>query len=255
MRSLAFFLLISCGSGTPGGTPPNGRSPAQPHTPATGCHEGFTACGTVCADLATDGRHCGACQNACGFDEGCVGGSCVTGGNGCGPALALCDETCVRPRTDAAHCGSCGNRCADDGLCVDGACVDAGGDGSSCERPLFWNFDAEEEAGFFFSPALTELHTFECGPLDPIPTRWFRLTATKDDTDIEIRRAEADDYIIEVFGENGCPVSSRLACNDDANGLLPEVSNVPTTAGRTYWIAVGLKSTWSGASASIRGDH
>ncbi|HEY8432812.1 MAG TPA: hypothetical protein VIL20_30785, partial [Sandaracinaceae bacterium] len=42
------------------------------------CEEGLTLCGTACVDLRTDRSHCGGCGMACGTDELCQGGTCVT---------------------------------------------------------------------------------------------------------------------------------------------------------------------------------
>ena len=49
------------------------------------------------------------------------------------------------------------------------------------------------------SPALSTSHTFRCGPIEPIPTRWFRITLTKPSSLVEVRsHASGDDYLIEV---------------------------------------------------------
>lgn len=70
----------------------------DPHTPETGCHDGFTVGADVCADLLTDGRHCGACSNRCQGEAKCVAGMCVAGGEGCSSPSAYCDA-CLLTRT------------------------------------------------------------------------------------------------------------------------------------------------------------
>ena len=212
-------------------------------------------CGDVCAHVEDDPRHCGGCDISClTGSEGCVGGSCVEGA----PCEGVsCDGVCLDPAVyrNADHCGSCDNRCADDALCVAGVCVAGGGDGTTCGSPLFWDFAAEETAGFRMSPALSSEHTFQCGPLEPVRTRWFRLTATKDDeTNIDVRSAGVDDYLLEVYSDVGCASEALLGCDDNADAPDPALEP-PTSEGATYWIAVGVKPTWSGAPATLRGDH
>ncbi len=43
------------------------------------CSADARLCGEVCADLSSDAQHCGACGHACGHDESCKKGSCVSG--------------------------------------------------------------------------------------------------------------------------------------------------------------------------------
>ena len=42
------------------------------------CTPSQTCCSTGCADLDTDGSHCGTCTNACPATEACVGGICAS---------------------------------------------------------------------------------------------------------------------------------------------------------------------------------
>ena len=46
--------------------------------PSTGivCMPGTTQCGQGCADLHFDNRNCGACGNACGANQACIGAMC-----------------------------------------------------------------------------------------------------------------------------------------------------------------------------------
>ncbi len=272
--SLVFFTALAiaaCGgdgaaSSGAGGTGPGGTTtgagagipdPGSPHTPATGCHDGFTACGDVCAHVVDDWRHCGQCDHTCQTGEGCVGGQCVVG-QGCFEAGAVlqCGELCTSSYGDADHCGSCDNHCGDVELCVDTACAAGGGDGTSCASPLFWDVAAEETAGFRFSSALTVPHTFTCGPLEPVPTRWFRFTATKSNTRVEIRSDQTDDYILEVFSSAACDASALVGCNDNRSGsdTDPELP-ITTTEGATLYVAVGVIGAWSGEPAQIHVDH
>ncbi|HEU4533059.1 MAG TPA: hypothetical protein VFS00_03040 [Polyangiaceae bacterium] len=240
------------GSGGSSGGQPNAGSP---HTPATGCLQGFVPCGDLCIDTDTDGANCGSCGQPCmGTSQLCQNGACVDVAPGSGCSGPICDGACITNRNrNADHCGSCRNRCADDALCFDGACIDGGGDGSSCASPMFWDLVAEETVGFHFSPQLTSPHVFPCGPLEPIPARWFRFTATKSETNIRVLTKLADDYILEVFSDSSCAPATSLGCNDGgASG--PELT-AATNENGTYFIAVGLKGGWSGGAAEIRADR
>jgi hypothetical protein len=228
-----------------------GVDQGSPHTPATGCMEGFVECGGICADQSNDGSHCGTCGNPC-YELGCVGGECVESSCAYG---AMCGDACVTNRSsNADHCGSCFNQCGSDALCAGGTCVDGGGDGSSCASPLFWNVDDDESVGFRFTPALTSEHVFTCGPLDALPTRWFRFTANDTETGVEVRADGADDFVIEAFDAASCAPIASIGCNDDDSGTNPQLT-LATTAGGTYFVAVGLKGSWSGRSATFRADH
>lgn len=69
-------------------------------------------------DLRTSSEHCGGCGQACGTDEACETGECVTicAGTRCGGA-------CVDLLTNPTHCGGCGRACASGELCEAGACT------------------------------------------------------------------------------------------------------------------------------------
>ena len=272
--AVATPLLLACGDDSASGTGGAGASgsstsvtgaggasnaaggvdPGSPHTPETGCQMGFVECAGWCVSTDTDAAFCGDCETAC-INQGngltCQAGACVPG-----DCLgAQCGQDCVENRSsNADHCGSCFNQCASNALCLGGGCVDGNGDGSSCASPLFWNVDDQERVGFRFTPALTSAHTFPCGPLDPLPTRWFRFTANKDQTVVEVRADGPDDFVLEAFDAMTCGAADSMACNDDDSGTNPQLS-LSTTVGGTYWVAVGLKGSWSGKSASIRADH
>jgi hypothetical protein len=269
--SIALALLSACNDGateregdrrgddrapTPEHNAEAGFHPGNPHTPATGCHEGYAECGDVCADLSSDGRHCGGCGIACSSFAGCVDGVCVEGDAGCGHSYARCDGACVFPNTDADHCGSCNNRCADDALCIDGLCLDGGGFGASCDDPAYFDSSHEENAGFHLSEALSTPHTFACGPPEPLATRWFRVTIGDDLNNVEVRGHASDDYMIEIFSDDSCDTDALVACNDNYNGDPdPRIDHPATTPDLPFWVAVGVKGSWSGKAAVFRVDH
>ncbi len=95
-----------------------------------GCPFGFTECGGVCTDLATDPNHCGKCGAACGGTDGrevsCSAGSCgcPEGTTTCGSGVNL---ACADTKTDPQNCGMCGNDVTAGGKtqanCVDGEAV------------------------------------------------------------------------------------------------------------------------------------
>ncbi len=234
----------------------------SPHTPEAGCRDGFTACGDVCADTANDVRHCGECDQDClvvGCGDGETGCGCVAGA--CVPGQAclyepICDGLCVDPAThvNADHCGSCDNRCGDLALCLDNHCVEVDADGSSCARPIFWDED-EERVGFRMTEGNTAPHVFTCGPLDAIPTRWFRVTVNDEETRIEVAGSAGDDLIVEVFADDACDEAAQLACGDGSAGDEDVVELEGIAPGETFWVAVGAKTPPSGAPATFRVDR
>src|SRR5438874_8759979 len=82
--------------------------------------QGVACCGTgerccmtqlgvpFCASLASNVNNCGACGNACAYNELCCGG------------------TCKNTSSDRNNCGQCGQQCTEGGLpsCCSGTCVD-----------------------------------------------------------------------------------------------------------------------------------
>jgi hypothetical protein len=111
------------------------------------CPEGLSACSGQCVDLEHDEDHCGACGNACGPQQSCLGGECVSsgigGGGGGGGASAggtggvggaagenaagsagqggeggMSPPICEPPFDTPEQCGSCDVQCpADKPLC------------------------------------------------------------------------------------------------------------------------------------------
>jgi hypothetical protein len=91
----------------------------------TSCAQGFADCDRDAAngceaELATDARHCGACERACGAGQACAAGACAcaAGARDCGGGR--CAECCAD-----ADCGA-HRACGADGRC--GACVAGFGD-------------------------------------------------------------------------------------------------------------------------------
>lgn len=248
-------------SGPGAGTGLASVDPGSPHTPETGCFEGFTACGDVCADLTNDYRHCGACETTCAFVDTlevtthCVEGACVPvpcEDPGCYCMSAICDGACRTGMSyDADNCGSCANQCADDELCTDGQCAEAGGRGASCGDPLILDVDEVERIGFRWSAVAASDHVFVCGPLEAVPTRWFRVTVPAEELEIAIEGDPLDDYIIEVFTDESCAEEVSLSCSDGEVGDEVEITDIAVTPGSTFWIAVGLKNEWTGVSGMI----
>lgn len=97
----------------------SGCDPKPEVKPHTACSETQEKCGDVCATLATDREHCGACGNVCGAGEICVDGACELN---CPRPLVSCDGRCVDVDRDPAHCGKCERACDDGLVCVNGGC-------------------------------------------------------------------------------------------------------------------------------------
>lgn len=220
-------------------------TPGSPHTPATGCKPGFLACSDVCADTKTDPRHCGGCGHDCrnvdggGPGYGCVDGACVDGG-GCSIGIS-CGGSCVDAREAIDDCGSCQNVCADTQVCHEGACTNTKGSGKSCASPTV--LPSDDGSFQVRTGTFTAMHLFSCGPLEPVPTRWFRWTARKSDETTKLRVEVAlptENYVVEVFSAESCDASVRLACNDEASAtdLRPETM-FAAVAGKTYFFALG----------------
>lgn len=88
-----------------------------------GCTAGFGNCDgdprTGCeTTLATDLRHCGACNRPCPMGATCERGACV-----CPPGRTLCGSTCADLQSDPSHCGACGRACGSAARCIQGMCT------------------------------------------------------------------------------------------------------------------------------------
>lgn len=78
------------------------------------CDPPRTDCDPDCADLQTDVRHCGACNNRCMSEEICVAGACDCN---------RCEGVCTDLDSDDMNCGSCGMMCPVDSSCLEGRCL------------------------------------------------------------------------------------------------------------------------------------
>jgi hypothetical protein len=106
------------------------------------CAEGFTDCGGVCVDLATNIRHCGSCALICNLDftDTCEDGRCTSSQQivaaeepvvaaeelpafSCPEGQVDCGAGCIDIVSDPANCGGCGIVCAADQQCFQGACA------------------------------------------------------------------------------------------------------------------------------------
>jgi hypothetical protein len=109
---------------TPDTADTSGDTAADEGGPA--CSGGEVECGDECVDLDEDPDHCGACDNACGSDEACYEGSCVTecpDDPDSGVPLTNCGGTCVNTDTDDDHCGECDNACPEGMICGHQECT------------------------------------------------------------------------------------------------------------------------------------
>jgi hypothetical protein len=122
---LAVLACLSCGSSRrttgDGSDLPDWTVPDAADMDGTGepipCPEGQASCGGECVDLASDPRHCGACDNPCGDSRECVEGECL-----CLEGLTVCGGSCVNTNTDPLHCGGCNNACEEGLVCSNGRC-------------------------------------------------------------------------------------------------------------------------------------
>ena len=86
-------------------------------SPARGCPEGETCCGSSCQRTQSDPANCGACGAVCGLANAtpsCAMGRCAV--SACATGFSNCDARSengceVDLRADVAHCGGCGNAC------------------------------------------------------------------------------------------------------------------------------------------------
>ncbi len=80
-----------------------------------------------CAELDSDGVHCGRCQHSCPSSQLCSRGECVSE---CPSDLTNCMGGCADTMTSEWNCGECGNRCDRDPgggwaeKCINGECRD-----------------------------------------------------------------------------------------------------------------------------------
>ncbi|HZO15738.1 MAG TPA: MXAN_6577-like cysteine-rich protein, partial [Polyangiaceae bacterium] len=84
----------------------------------TSCVLGSVECGAECADLASNPRHCGACNAACRVGEYCEAGLCV-----CPAPLTVCTDACADLQASPQDCGACGTPCSVGEACTNGSCT------------------------------------------------------------------------------------------------------------------------------------
>jgi len=67
------------------------------------CAPGSRRCAEACTDVLRDPRHCGGCGKACGVDESCRAGVCVTGSDATW-TTTVSDKPCTAGTTHTFHC-------------------------------------------------------------------------------------------------------------------------------------------------------
>jgi hypothetical protein len=97
-------------------------------------------------DVKNDDDNCGACGNACPFDQECREGQCVCRGgdpfcNGvcCEGRDGCCDGVCRDFDFDPTNCGDCGVTCPAGQVCDTGKCCVALGGGCTSTRDCCFN--------------------------------------------------------------------------------------------------------------------
>ena len=122
--------------GTPAARADYVRTPTEAlSTESAPCHGDQISCGGICASLASDAHHCGACGATCAIGDECVLGRCVaaerpdpsdteTSRPGmfvrCRVGSTDCGDGCVDLRSDPNNCGACASACSNQ--CVHGRC-------------------------------------------------------------------------------------------------------------------------------------
>jgi hypothetical protein len=102
------------------------------------CVSPYVACGHECVDLATDARHCGGCDVACGAGQACTGGRCggadeTSEGGSADATLDRSASDAIADRTDAPVSVEASADGGDDARADDGAVDGAGPDSSSAD--------------------------------------------------------------------------------------------------------------------------
>jgi hypothetical protein len=110
-------------------------------TGTSACRALLTLCDGTCVITGTAHDHCGACDNACGATEICLGGVCRCPANNsnadAGPVTKYesCTEgQCVDLQSSITNCGACNNGCAPK-RCIQGTCGCASTD-MLCNGPV-----------------------------------------------------------------------------------------------------------------------
>lgn len=159
----------------------------------TGCDDNRTRCGPpdtpVCADLTTDDRHCGICDNDCTelveaneqlddrVEASCQTGRCVLECPGEG--TRLCGDSCIDVDSAPRHCGRCGVECTT-GSCNDGRCEPA-----ECDPDAALTDTGSGESDNPYTICSTD-----------------QLDELRDEADAEVHVVLADDLVFELVEVN-----------------------------------------------------
>jgi len=101
--------------------------------------------------------------------------------------------------------------------------------------------------------AATTAHVFPCGPLDAIPTKWFRFTVNKSNASVELDAPAAEGaLVLAVYSSSACGEASLVGCSFDKN--RPSV-DVTDSTGKTFFAAVGAASPVASSAATLRADR
>jgi hypothetical protein len=113
------------------------------------CKGGTLKCGKVCVTASTDASNCGACGNACGSGQACVGGVCQSppSTGTCPTGQIRCGGGCVDPKSDESHCGGCGNACQGNLTCLSGTCGCADASDTQCGTLCVDTRDDDDHCG------------------------------------------------------------------------------------------------------------
>lgn len=219
-----------------------GSSISSIHTPADGCRVGFTPCGNVCADLSSDFRHCGRCNNDCskpGSSQPCGAGTC---GTACQAGLLSCQGTACSPPFDAyLSCGSCGNRCTDTEACVrlDAGyeCIEGNGSSSHCNGPTIVPPGSATSVGLVFRSSSLSTAPVSCLGDKYVPARWVRFTAGPNQGGVSLHRVKAGSSSWALELSEDC-ATNLLGCSVSTTNGMPSISTTSLKAGRTYLLVV-----------------
>jgi hypothetical protein len=115
----------ACGTACSGGTPLCAGASGM-RACVSGCTSPAVRCGTSCADVATDARHCGMCNNAC---PAVPNGTATCAARTCGFACNMGYHACAGGCASNTSVATCGAACAP---CVPPANATATCDGTAC---------------------------------------------------------------------------------------------------------------------------
>jgi len=145
MGGLARFVFVASFSigtaacmGAPGDVADEEASLVGSTAVADACVFPRIDCAGICANLAEDPHHCGACGATCAMGDRCTQGLCVTpelqqaidaeetrptAFSRCGVGSTHCGGGCVDLRSDDLNCAGCGLTCSTGTHCRRGHCL------------------------------------------------------------------------------------------------------------------------------------